>query len=160
MKAIVTEDAQGRRIVAEPCAQPCAIERGMRVLGGKWTGSVLWHLKDGPVRFNDLSRMIGGASKKMIADRLRHLEHHGLITRQVMDTAPVSVQYSVTAQGRTALAALEALRDWSETHVPETQTSALLGQAFRAGDPFRPAATCAKGLWLKRGAFDGPFPVS
>jgi len=43
----------------------------MRILGGKWTGSILWKLKDGPVPFNDLARMIGGASKKMIADRLR-----------------------------------------------------------------------------------------
>ncbi len=115
MKAVVNEDAKGRRIVADPCTEPCAIEKGMRVLGGKWTGSILWHLKDRPVRFNDLARMIGGASKKMIAERLRHLEQHGLIVREVMNTAPVSVQYSVTARGQTALAALEALRDWSET---------------------------------------------
>ncbi len=114
MFAKVEEDASGRRHVAEPCTEPCAIERGMRVIGGKWTGAILWHLKDGPVRFNDLSRMIGGASKKMIADRLRHLEAHGLIDREVMATAPVSVQYSLTAHGRTALGALDALRQWTE----------------------------------------------
>ena len=117
MKASVKEDAKGRRIVAEPCIEPCAIEQGMRVLGGKWTGSILWHLKDEPVRFNDLARMIGGASKKMIAERLRHLEHHGLIAREVMSTAPVTAQYSVTPHGRTAL---DALRDWSETYAPKT----------------------------------------
>lgn len=114
MRARVTEDGRGRRQVLEPCAEPCPIERGMRVLGGKWTGSILWHLKDDAVRFNDLARMINGASKKMIADRLRHLEAHGLITRQVMPTAPVSVQYSITDYGRTALDALDALREWAE----------------------------------------------
>ncbi|WP_244936920.1 winged helix-turn-helix transcriptional regulator [Marinomonas communis] len=36
----------------------------MRILGSKWKGSIIYHLKDGPVRFNDLSRMLGGASKK------------------------------------------------------------------------------------------------
>lgn len=88
----------------------------MRILGGKWTGSILWHLRDGPVRFNDIARMINGASKKMIAERLRHLEKHGLIERHVMATAPVSVQYSITADGRTALGVLESLREWSERY--------------------------------------------
>lgn len=114
MRAHVTEDGAGRKQVAEPCLEPCAIERGMRVLGGKWTGSILWHLKDAPVRFNDLSRMVGGASKKMIAERLRHLESHGLVARHVMPTAPVTVQYEITAHGRSALGVLEAMRVWSE----------------------------------------------
>ena len=118
MDAHVTEDTAGRRIATDPCNEPCAIEQGMRVLGGKWTGSILWHLKDAPVRFNDLARMIGGASKKMIADRLRHLEAHGLITRQVMATAPVTVHYAITEHGRTALGVLDSLRLWSEAHGP------------------------------------------
>jgi len=45
----------------------------MRIIGRKWTGTILWHLKDGPVRFNDLAWMIAGASKKMITERLRQL---------------------------------------------------------------------------------------
>ncbi len=114
MRARIDEDAKGRRKVTEACLEPCAIERGMRIIGGKWTGSILWHLKDGPVRFNDLSRMIGGASKKMITERLRQLEEQGLVRRQVMDTSPVSVQYSVTEFGQTALCFLDELRKWSE----------------------------------------------
>lgn len=86
----------------------------MRILGGKWTGSILWHLKDEPVRFNDLSRLIGGASKKMITERLRHLEAHELIERQVLDTRPVGVAYRLTPHGRTALKCLDELRRWSE----------------------------------------------
>ncbi|MBY6160147.1 helix-turn-helix transcriptional regulator [Mameliella alba] len=118
MEARVVDDDQGRRHVHDACLEPCAIERGMRIIGGKWTGSILWHLKDGPVRFNDLSRMIGGASKKMITERLRQLEAQGLVTRQVMDTAPVSVQYEITEFGRTALGFLDELRKWSES-LPE-----------------------------------------
>ncbi|WP_425084925.1 winged helix-turn-helix transcriptional regulator [Ruegeria profundi] len=114
MRARIEKDAKGRRQVSEACLEPCAIERGMRIIGGKWTGSILWHLKDGPVRFNDLARMIGGASKKMIAERLRQLEDQGLVSRHVMDTAPVSVQYSITDLGCTALGFLDELRKWSE----------------------------------------------
>ena len=61
----------------EPCLEPCPIERGMRLIGGKWKGSILWHLKDGPVRFNDLVRQLGGASKKMVNQRLREMEGNG-----------------------------------------------------------------------------------
>ena len=115
MRARVREDGQGRRRVKDACLEPCPVEKGMRIIGGKWTGSILWHLKDGPVRFNDLARMIGGASKKMIIERLRQLEAQGLVTRRVMDTAPVSVQYEITEFGCTALGFLDELRKWSES---------------------------------------------
>ena len=103
MKARIEGDAKGRKRVVDACDEPCAIERGMRILGGKWTGSILWHLKDEPVRFNDLARMIGGASKKMIAERLRQLEDQGLIERRVLETSPVAVEYQITKFGCTAL---------------------------------------------------------
>ena len=118
MRAQVKEDGRGRRVVEDACLKPCAIERGMRIIGGKWTGSILWHLKDGPVRFNDLSRMIGGASKKMITERLRQLQAQGLVSRHVMDTARVSVEYRLTPFGETALGFLDALREWSDA-LPE-----------------------------------------
>ena len=114
MKARVEDDGQGRRVVRDACLEPCAIERGMRIIGGKWTGSILWHLKDAPVRFNDLARMIGGASKKMITERLRQLEAQGLVSGTVYDTAPVTVTYELTAFGRSALGVLDELRKWSE----------------------------------------------
>ncbi|MBE1284462.1 MAG: transcriptional regulator [Rhodobacteraceae bacterium] len=115
MRARVEEDTKGRRQVYEACLEPCAIERGMRIIGGKWTGSILWHLKDGPVRFNDLARMVGGASKKMITERLRQLEGQGLVHRDVVKTSPVTVQYEITEFGRTALGFLDELRKWTES---------------------------------------------
>ncbi len=114
MDARVERDGRGRKTVVEACAEPCAIERGMRVLGGKWTGSILWHLQDEPVRFNDLARMVGGASKKMISERLKHLEAHGLVERRVLDTRPIGVAYGITSRGQTALRFLDELRRWSE----------------------------------------------
>ena len=114
MRARVETDGSGRKLAVDTCPEPCPIERGMRILGGKWTESILWHLKDNPVRFNDLSRMIGGASKKIITERLRHLEQQGLVCRTVLDTSPVAVEYSLTPLGRTALQFLDQLREWSE----------------------------------------------
>lgn len=98
------------------CHEPCPIERGMRVLGGKWTGSVLWHLKDGPVRFNDLARQLGGASKKMVDQRLKELEAQGLVRREVLSTRPIAVAYEMTDVGRSALGVLEHLKAWTDAH--------------------------------------------
>nr|WP_282451848.1 helix-turn-helix domain-containing protein [Marinobacter koreensis] len=96
--------------------EPCAIERGMRIIGGKWTGSIIYHLKDGPVRFNDLTRMLGGASKKMIDQRLKELESRDMVVRTVINDRPIAVTYELTEFGRSALKILEDLRVWSESH--------------------------------------------
>jgi DNA-binding HxlR family transcriptional regulator len=96
------------------CADPCPVERGMRILGGKWTGSILWHLRDGPVRFNALARQLDGASKKMIAERLKELEQANLVRRKVLSTKPIAVTYEVTDFGRSALGILRSLKDWAE----------------------------------------------
>jgi len=98
------------------CEEPCAIERGMRILGGKWKGSILWHLKDGPLRFNALARQLGGASKKMIYQRLREMEAMGLVVRHVLSTRPVAVACEITDFGRSSLAVLEQLRLWTGEH--------------------------------------------
>ena len=98
------------------CNEPCPIERGMRVLGGKWKGSILWHLRDGPMRFNALARELGGASKKMINERLKELEEARLVHREVVSTKPVAVTYELTDLGRSALGILESLAGWCEEH--------------------------------------------
>ena len=116
MKAAVNTTSTRKKHVIEPCMEPCAIERGMRILGGKWKASILWHLKDEPVRFNDLARMVGGASKKMVTQRLKEMENEGLVTRHVMSDRPIAVAYQATDFGRSALNILEELIEWTEAH--------------------------------------------
>ena len=105
-----------QKVEKDPCDGPCPIERGMRIIGGKWTGSILWHLQDGPVRFNDLARQLGGASKKVITQRLKEMESNKLIKRKVLNTKPVAVTYEITDFGRTALGFLDQLKDWAIEH--------------------------------------------
>jgi len=111
-----TVNGRQRKKAIAPCKRPCPIERGMRIIGGKWKGTILWHLKDGPVRFNDLARQLGGASKKMIDSRLKEMDAIGLLERKVLSTKPIAVAYEITDFGRTTLGVLEQLKDWAETH--------------------------------------------
>lgn len=116
MESVVKTDNKGRKKVLNPCTEPCAIEKGMRLIGGKWKASILWHLKDEPVRFNDLTRMLGGASKKMVDQRLKELESENMVIREVINDRPIAVTYQLSDFGRSALCILERLKDWSEEH--------------------------------------------
>lgn len=116
MNRRINTDATGRKTVINPCLEPCSIEKGMRLIGKKWTASIIYHLKDEPVRFNDLARMLGGASKKVIDQRLKELESRDMIVREVISDRPIAVSYALTEFGRSALKILEDLRVWSEKH--------------------------------------------
>jgi len=117
MESLIKTDSKGRKSVLNACTEPCAIEKGMRMIGGKWKGSILWHLKDAPVRFNDLTRMLGGASKKMVDQRLKELEKEGMVLRKVINDRPVAVTYELTEFGTSALEILDLLRGWSEENI-------------------------------------------
>jgi DNA-binding HxlR family transcriptional regulator len=86
----------------------------MRVIGGRWKGSILWQLRDGPVRFNDLARQLGGASRKMINERLKEMESLGLVHRIVRSDRPIAVTYQITEIGRSSLTVLEEVRKWAK----------------------------------------------
>lgn len=86
----------------------------MQIIGGKWKGSILYHLKDGPMRFNALARQLGGATRKMVNLRLQELESQGLVKRTVLCKRPIAVTYEITNFGRSALEVLDTLRRWAE----------------------------------------------
>lgn len=109
----IVEGKNNQKIAVDPCLAPCPIERGMRMIGGKWTGSILWHLKDGPVRFNNLARQLSGASKKMLTQRLKEMEANNLVKREVVSTQPIAIAYEITEFGKTAVSCLEAMKNWA-----------------------------------------------
>ena len=117
MKSYIETDQKGKKSAINACSEPCAIEKGMRLIGGKWKASIIYHLKDEPVRFNDLTRMLGGASKKMVDQRLKELENEGMVKRKVLSDRPIAVTYELTDFGRSALKILDDLRLWSEKHI-------------------------------------------
>jgi DNA-binding HxlR family transcriptional regulator len=116
MTATILNSKAPPKALVETCDEPCPIERGMRIIGGKWKGSILWHLRDGPVRFGDLTRQLGGASRKMVSQRLKEMEAQGLITRTVVTERPLAVFYEMTDFGRSSLQVLDELRAWAEAH--------------------------------------------
>src|SRR6187200_3063411 len=78
-------------------------------VGHKWSVFVIMMLGGGPLRFNELKRMVGGISQRMLTLTLRGLERDGLVTRTVFPTIPPRVDYALTPLGRTLLEPVRAL---------------------------------------------------
>jgi DNA-binding HxlR family transcriptional regulator len=98
-------------------AAECPTRRVLDRVADKWAVLILILLADGTKRFNALKRMIGGVSQKMLSQTLKSLERDGLVSRKVIPTVPVTVEYSITPLGRTLHAAVDPLRIWAETHI-------------------------------------------
>ena len=88
-------------------------------VGDKWTVLIVVLLGDGPKRFNEIKRMVGGISQRMLTFTLRGLERDGLVTRTVFPTSPQRVEYELTKLGSTLWKAVEPLGSWARTHVVE-----------------------------------------
>lgn len=63
----------------------------------------------GAERFGEIEAAVDGLSARLLSARLRELEDHGLVAREVTPTTPVSVRYRLTEQGRDLLAAMQPL---------------------------------------------------
>jgi DNA-binding HxlR family transcriptional regulator len=93
----------------------------LSMVGDKWSVFVIMMLHDGPKRFNELKRMIGGISQRMLTLTLRGLERDGLVTRTVFPTIPPRVDYELTDLGRGLAKPVMALGEWAKIHQGEIE---------------------------------------
>lgn len=92
-------------------------------VGDKWSILIVVHLEQGPLRFNELKRSIGGISQRMLTLTLKSLEKDGLVSRTVFPTIPPSVSYELTELGRTLMQPMMALVLWSKNYQAEVEAA-------------------------------------
>jgi len=108
----------------DPTTVDCrALSSILARVGDKWTVLIVVLLGDGPKRFNEIRRMVGGISQRMLTFTLRGLERDGLVTRTVFPTTPQRVDYELTKLGATLWKAVEPLSLWARAHIGEILTS-------------------------------------
>jgi DNA-binding HxlR family transcriptional regulator len=108
----------------DPATEDCrALSSILALVGDKWTVLIVVVLGDGPKRFNEIKRMVGGISQRMLTFTLRGLERDGLVTRTVFATTPQRVDYELTKLGSTLWKAVEPLSSWARKHLSEILTS-------------------------------------
>lgn len=65
----------------DPNAEDCrALSSILARVADKWTVLIVVLLGEGPRRFNEIKRLVGGISQRMLTFTLRGLERDGLVT--------------------------------------------------------------------------------
>lgn len=97
-------------------AKNCPVRNVIDRIGDKWSLLVILTLGQSPKRFRVLLRAIDGISQRMLTVTLRGLERDGLVARQVFDTRPPQVEYSLTDLGASWLGNVASMTRWAASH--------------------------------------------
>lgn len=90
-----------------------AISDAMSLLSGKWKFHILGTLIEGnALGFMDLLREINGIGTKMLSKELQDLEVNKLVSRKVMNTKPITVEYKITEYGKTLSPLIDEIANW------------------------------------------------
>jgi DNA-binding HxlR family transcriptional regulator len=94
-------------------------------LSRKWTRTIVEVLlNEGSLRYTELKAELDGISDKALSDALDGLEELELIDREVVDTRPVKVQYSLTEVGRSLETIVDDFLDWRDEYVAYVESDA------------------------------------
>ncbi len=94
-----------------------AVHDTLDLLSGKWKISIISSLSfNGKRRFMELQREVEGIGAKMLSKELRELELNELVVRTVYDTKPVTVEYELSAYGKTLHTVIAEMAKWGTQH--------------------------------------------
>jgi DNA-binding HxlR family transcriptional regulator len=138
---------QGHTHVPGDCAKVAPI---LSRIGDKWSILVVSLLGDGPMRFNELRRRVGGISQRMLTLTLRGLERDGFVTRTVFPSVPPRVDYELTALGHSLLIPVRALGAWALQNADEIQEARHRFDRVAARNAPAPPPIPAAGMTLAK----------
>jgi DNA-binding HxlR family transcriptional regulator len=87
----------------------CPILSTIAMISDKWKVIIIYKLKGGTLRFNELMRALQGVTQKVLTSQLRQLEEDGLVSRKIYAEVPPRVEYSLTPLGESLTPVLEQL---------------------------------------------------
>ena len=98
--------------------QACPLARALDVVGDRWSLLVIRELMLGPRRYSDLLDGLPGIGTNVLADRLRTLHDHAIVTKRTLPPPAAATVYELTEAGRDLGPSLAALRRWGTRHAP------------------------------------------
>lgn len=105
-----SETQHGRLEITE--AECTMFQNAVELVGGKWNGAILLAIGRGATRFTEIRTQVDGISSRLLAARLRLLEHHGLVVREVIASHPVQIRYKLSQSGSELVRVLIPLVPW------------------------------------------------
>lgn len=113
---LIAENGTETRTKEECCKFLRPVRDVMDLLNGKWKIPILTVLLSGSRGFNEMKEEIDGISAKMLSKELQELELNKLVNRQVLDTKPITVEYSITDYGATLEDLIAEMSRWGQEH--------------------------------------------
>jgi DNA-binding HxlR family transcriptional regulator len=95
------------------------VEKSFELIGKRWTGLIIYVLMSGPKRFSELSETIPDLSRRMLTERIKELEEHGIVVRNVIPDRPIRSEYSLTQKGTELGKILGPISQWAESWVKD-----------------------------------------
>ena len=99
-----------------PSTEICPMETVQNLIAGKWKIMILWHLSIQTRRFNELQKLLPYASRSILTQHLRELEHDGILYREVYKEIPPKVEYSLTEVGKSFIIVLKVMGKWGKSY--------------------------------------------
>jgi DNA-binding HxlR family transcriptional regulator len=91
----------------------CAIAKSLDVIGDRWTLLIVRELAlRGACRYTDLRNGLPGIASNLLAERLRELEHAGVVTREDAPPPIATTLFRLTPRGEQLRPVLEDLIRW------------------------------------------------
>ena len=97
----------------------CSVAACAEIVGAKWTAILVHDLSEGPRRFSELERSCSGISPRTLSERLRALEHEGIVLRRSYAESPPRVEYELTEKGEALLPIIDAMREFGHDWLVE-----------------------------------------
>ena len=95
----------------------CPYVTAQKLLTGKWTLLILYHLSIKIMRFNELQRALPELTQATLTKQLRMMEENGLIIRTVYNQIPPKVEYELSDLGKQFQPVLDALEIWGIQYI-------------------------------------------
>ena len=95
----------------------CPYVTAQKLLTGKWTLLIMYHLSLKTMRFNELQRALPSLTQATLTKQLRMMSDNGLIIRTVYDQIPPKVEYSLSELGERFQPVLNAIQEWGTEYI-------------------------------------------
>ena len=79
--------------------EKCSLNELINLLSKRWITEVLFSIEEGNTRFSSIKEDLQFISDNILADRLKLLEQHQLISKEYFNEIPPRVEYSLTPIG-------------------------------------------------------------
>ena len=116
--------------------------KAIEIIGKRWTGAIIRCMLAGATRFSEILGLIPSLSDRLLSERLKELEAEGIVSRRVLPSTPVRVEYRLTEKGMALASVVTAVGAWADRWVamPESRPESAPAPGARAARRLRAEA--------------------